>query len=278
MTSSFVTEENTKSETPLRRQDLSVFPRIRSPSLFTTPVFFSSLSPRQTRHKSNNNRDPHQREPFSLIDVGFWADPRDPQDPRPHPSQLVDKEWGATVTARAVALYLRSGYLESFELGYSFCRIGDGCGESGPRYVVTPIPAGCAGTSRGEVEMETVVVEDNIAMGCCTLTDGVYVWPEGFAHYVESHHVRPPAAFVRRAVTNLRALRNAQSKGRLRWMLDDDGKRGKTVPLAPATAVFLRDKTTLGIALPPEKEPESGERATGSLLDDYGPPCSCVAW
>jgi len=24
-------------------------------------------------------------------------------------------------------------------------------------------------------------------MGCCTLTDGTFVWPEGYAHYVQCH-------------------------------------------------------------------------------------------
>jgi len=32
------------------------------------------------------------------------------------------------------------------------------------------------------------------------LTDGTYVWPEGFAHYVEVHNVKPPEEFIRHAL------------------------------------------------------------------------------
>ena len=35
-----------------------------------------------------------------------------------------------------------------------------------------------------------------LSVGSRDLTDGVYTWPEGFAHYVERHGVRPPQAFV----------------------------------------------------------------------------------
>lgn len=33
-------------------------------------------------------------------------------------------------------------------------------------------------------------------LGYRDYTDGVYVWPEGFAHYVEVHDVRPPESFL----------------------------------------------------------------------------------
>jgi hypothetical protein len=33
-------------------------------------------------------------------------------------------------------------------------------------------------------------------LGCEDLTDGVYVWPKGFAHYILAHYVRPPQEFV----------------------------------------------------------------------------------
>ena len=98
-------------------------------------------------------------------------------------------------------------------------------------------------------------------MGCCTLTDGTYVWPEGLAHYVSEHAVRPPEDFIKHALANLRALRSAQAGGRLRWEVDTDSG-GRTVPLAAGTAAFLRDKTTLGIALLPN--PEIRRRRTTS--------------
>jgi len=32
--------------------------------------------------------------------------------------------------------------------------------------------------------------------GNLDLSDGQYIWPSGFAHYVEEHGVRPPQAFI----------------------------------------------------------------------------------
>lgn len=218
-----------------------------------------------------------------LVEVGFWADPRDEGDQRPNPALWVDEEWGGTVAALAVALYVRSGFLESFELGYSFCRLGCRGSDGGE-------PAksgGCFGRETSEAAQGAVAlgrsgrVNDDVRcaaepadggparnkfMGCTTLTDGKYVWPEGLAHYVTAHAVRPPEEFVRHALENLQALREAQEGGRLRWDVDARGV-GRTVPLSPGTAVFLRDKTTLGIALPPEPEvrkeaPTSGAGAS----------------
>ncbi len=37
-------------------------------------------------------------------------------------------------------------------------------------------------------------------LGCRDLTDGTFVWPEGFAHYIEVHGVKPPEAFLRHMV------------------------------------------------------------------------------
>jgi hypothetical protein len=34
--------------------------------------------------------------------------------------------------------------------------------------------------------------------------DGVFVWPEGFAHYVEKHNVRPPEEFVKHVLEQLK--------------------------------------------------------------------------
>lgn len=36
----------------------------------------------------------------------------------------------------------------------------------------------------------------NAANGNLDLTDGIYIWPEGLAHYVFDHHVRLPPEFV----------------------------------------------------------------------------------
>lgn len=228
-----------------------------------------------------------------LLEVGFWADPQDAADERPDPARLVDEEWGGTATALAVALYARSGFLESFELGYSFCRLGcwggghrlrpiggnrttnDGGGDVFSHAAAAAEPAAAAATAGGghkerkchphrhAPSSESDGPGHNKLMGCTTLTDGKYVWPEGLAHYISEHAVRPPEDFVKHSLKNLRALREAQAGGRLRWNVDETGN-GRTARLAPGTAVFLRDKTTLGIALPTEPEIRKGHRSSGS--------------
>jgi hypothetical protein len=37
----------------------------------------------------------------------------------------------------------------------------------------------------------------SIDNGCQDMTDGTYVWPSGYAHYVEAHAVKPPEEFVK---------------------------------------------------------------------------------
>eukprot|EP00904_Undaria_pinnatifida_P009632 jgi/Undpi1/579/HiC_scaffold_10.g04043.m1 len=211
-----------------------------------------------------------------LVDVGFWADPRDPLDDRPNPANFVDHEWAATVVARAVAMYAHSGFIESFELGYSWCRFGCSAGVSGgggggrggdkndglaASCDAPAVAAAAAAAAEGGRE--------NRLMGCCTLTDGTYVWPEGLAHYLSEHAVRPPDDFIAHALANLQALRSAQAGGRLRWEMDGGGR---TVPLASGTAAFLRDKTTLGIALLPSPEIR---RSGSTRSSDSDGVCSC---
>ncbi|CBN76468.1 conserved unknown protein [Ectocarpus siliculosus] len=215
-----------------------------------------------------------------LVDVGFWADPRDSGDKRPDPAQLVDEEWGGTVEAVAVALYVRSGFLESFELGYSFCRFGC-CGDgsaaqtsardSKRRSWFSAI-GGNGGRCGGGAPEQRRGPKGSKFMGCTTLTDGKYVWPEGLAHYIEEHAVRPPDDFVTFSLRNLRALREAQAGGRLHWEVDERG-RGRMARLSPGTAVFLKDNTTLGIALPPE--PEVRKTPSGGSREEEQR-CSCM--
>jgi hypothetical protein len=70
-----------------------------------------------------------------------------------------------------VSRYLQSGRRFRSYLGYSFCRFG--CG----------------------------VPDRN--MGDSDLTDGVWVWPEGLAHYVVLHRVNLPATLIETMETNL---------------------------------------------------------------------------
>lgn len=95
--------------------------------------------------------------------VGFWRQSIDDATELPHPQDLVDPSWPLLERVR-VATYLRRGQTACAYLGYSFCRLD--CG--------LPVQF----------------------MGTRDLTDGEWVWPEGFAHYVEHHAVKPPTEFL----------------------------------------------------------------------------------
>jgi hypothetical protein len=77
----------------------------------------------------------------------------------PDPRNQVDRSWNATERARVVA-YLKAGQVHESWFGFSRCRL-------------------CLCPN-----------------GSTDRTDGVYVWPDGYAHYVEDHAVKPPDEFV----------------------------------------------------------------------------------
>lgn len=97
-----------------------------------------------------------------LVPVGFWRGDGEGGD-LPDPRALVDPAWSLVERAR-VAAYLREGDVEVAYLGHSTCQFRCGSPASG--------------------------------MGSRDLTDGRWVWPESFAHYVELHGVRPPEPFL----------------------------------------------------------------------------------
>ncbi|GLD95810.1 hypothetical protein PINS_up004488 [Pythium insidiosum] len=91
------------------------------------------------------------------------ADGRRSLEQRPDPTALVDHAWYMT-HSRLVSMlewYLVEGaFVESHELAYSYCRF--------PKCSVAKYKPSI--------------------MGACTLTDGVYCWPEGYWHYIRHHH------------------------------------------------------------------------------------------
>jgi len=78
---------------------------------------------------------------------------------QPTPIELVDPNWSADERER-VLKYLAAGTIRAVWYGWADCRM---CGKHN---------------------------------GSRDYTDGVYVWPEGLAHYVREHQVKPPQEFV----------------------------------------------------------------------------------
>lgn len=114
--------------------------------------------------------------------IGYWNDNAAPRcDPAsifidllrvlggdrglPDPRDCVDPHWRDTPEGRvefaAVLSHIRSGRTHEAFYGYSWCRI-------------------CHRNDNGTKD----------------LTDGVYIWPEGYAHYIEAHGVKPPQDFI----------------------------------------------------------------------------------
>jgi hypothetical protein len=112
---------------------------------------------------------------MALRAVGYWIDPevreydeevqklyaRDLELPDP---RVLRDALGAAPFDGRVADYLRGGHELAAWLGCSYCRFRCGAPEE--------------------------------QLGSRDLTDGVWVWPQGLAHYVEVHQVPLPQEFV----------------------------------------------------------------------------------
>jgi len=97
-----------------------------------------------------------------LLRVGFWRSDREPElpDPREH----IAPDWPEDDRARLIE-YLEASYMMPyFQPGSSWCRCG--CSPQPPD------------------------------IGTQDLTDGTWVFPEGFAHYVRVHRVKPCEEFL----------------------------------------------------------------------------------
>lgn len=103
------------------------------------------------------------RDKQGRIRIGFWYSEREPD--LPNPKEFVDKDWDVSVLDKVVRYLSRSQFAGPAYKGCSTCRI--------------------CGCSNGSTDM----------------SDGVYVWPSGFKHYLSAHYVRPTAKFVAHALS-----------------------------------------------------------------------------
>jgi hypothetical protein len=93
-----------------------------------------------------------------LILIGYWRGAG--AAGWPDPADFIDSAWNED-ERDLVADYLGRGFVVRAYMGYSRCRL-------------------CDLRTNGALE----------------LSDGVYVWPEGLAHYITDHGLRPPEPFV----------------------------------------------------------------------------------
>ncbi|TMW68078.1 hypothetical protein Poli38472_007750 [Pythium oligandrum] len=173
---------------------------------------------------------------------------------RPDPTALVDHGWFMTHSSLVSMLewYLVDGaFVESHELAYSYCRFRK-CSPS---------------------------TQDPKIMGACTMTDGVYCWPEGYWHYIRYHHVRPPQDFLdhvtanyRRAILAAKAL-NREHDNQVLWLWNAELRQ--PVPMPSATQEWILEHTTLQLLGAQKKNPPMESRGwdCGLRAPSY---CGCV--
>ena len=112
--------------------------------------------PRGCHHLGVPSLNPFEK---PLILIGYWSGGYADRG-WPDVGEFVDEDWDEDEGVD-VGLYLRNGLVARAWMGFSPCRL-------------------C----------------DNATNGNLDLTDGVYIWPEGLAHYVLDHHVRLPREFI----------------------------------------------------------------------------------
>ncbi|MBM0128153.1 hypothetical protein IMY96_25640 [Pimelobacter simplex] len=96
-----------------------------------------------------------------MILIGYWSGGHGSNETWPAVSDFIDHDWDEEERFD-VGTYLKYGLVARAWMGYAPCRL-------------------CDKQTNGNLD----------------LTDGVYLWPEGLAHYVLDHKVRPPEEFVR---------------------------------------------------------------------------------
>ncbi|KKM81992.1 hypothetical protein LCGC14_1324010 [marine sediment metagenome] len=93
------------------------------------------------------------------LKVGFWKGFGAFNDQYPDVTDHIDPTWTGP-EKEAVIVHVGRGKVKRRLRGYSRCRI---CRERN---------------------------------GSVDLHDGVYVWPSGLLHYIETHNVKPPQEFI----------------------------------------------------------------------------------
>ena len=149
-----------------------------------------------------------------LRQVGFWRKKAAPEGEGELPFPTPAPSPGPRPSAWLQRYLTAHALLESYEHGSSSCRL---CG---------------------------------IQNGCATLTDGVFVWPEGLWHYVGAHGVALPGDFLQHIAGAAAADCSPQSPGSLaalplRNHLLYDPAGGEPSRLPPDTLAWLAAHASL---------------------------------
>ena len=113
---------------------------------------------------------------MELQRIGFWAEQEElgeddaPEHPGawPHPRELPKRDWDPALKDRICA-YLGSGRVLDSYMGFACCRFRD-----------------CRGQN----------------LGTSDCSDGTWLWPEGFEHYIAVHDISLPEEFLRTVEQN----------------------------------------------------------------------------
>lgn len=95
--------------------------------------------------------------------VGFWWSKDEPD--LPHPKEFIDKTWDAEERGKVIAYLENSHRMPYFQCGPSWCRL-----------------------CWFDKQPQDIGTQD--------LTDGTWLCPEGFVHYLKKHKVKPPDEFL----------------------------------------------------------------------------------
>jgi hypothetical protein len=126
----------------------------------------------------------------ALRAIGYWQSPEEPS--LPDPRAFVDPSWDAAERAAVIA-YLRKGKTAMVWCGHARCRF-DCAPEPDADTLASWKKIGFRDDDARNIARNKFEAQ---LMGTSCLTDGTFIWPEGFAHYLEAHAVRPPVEFVR---------------------------------------------------------------------------------
>jgi hypothetical protein len=135
------------------------------------------------------------------IVIGLWHSSGLGDADWPHPQSLVDHAWERDRRVQIVA-YLNAGNFLHDSCGSSDCRFG--CRSKWLKQTQDPtrgIRLRALESAYGMPPGYWHEVDGDYMNGFRDQSDGVWLWPEGLAHYVDKHGIRLPDEFVAHAAS-----------------------------------------------------------------------------